>query len=312
MFYAKFLALSLCLAAAVSIAPQAAETEGGPEATSLRGRPLYRPEIPAEQRAEFEEALARARADFEKNPESADAAIWLGRRTAYLGRYREAIEIYTRAIAQHPADARLYRHRGHRYITVRELDRAIADFNTAARLTSGKPDEIEPDGLPNAKNIPTSTLQTNIEYHLGLAQYLKGDFEEARHAFAHCHALSTNDDMRVAAANWLYLSLRRSGQDAEAAALLDTIRSGMDLIENFDYHTLLRLHKGEETPEEILAGAGDALSQATLGYGVGVFYVLNAQPEKAREAFEGVLEGPQWAAFGFLAAEAELARQPAR
>ena len=30
-------------------------------------------------------------------PDSADAAIWLGRRTAYLGRYREAIEIEIQA-----------------------------------------------------------------------------------------------------------------------------------------------------------------------------------------------------------------------
>jgi tetratricopeptide (TPR) repeat protein len=286
----------------------AVQTEGGPEATSFLGRPLDRPEIPAEQRARLEEALAKARADFEADPNSPEAAIWLGRRTAYLGRYREAIAIYSRAIDQHPNDARLYRHRGHRYITVRELDRALADFETAVRLTAGQPDEVEPDGLPNPKNIPTSTLQTNIWYHLGLVHYLKGDFEQAWRGFAACHSLATNDDMRVAAANWLYLSLRRSGREAEATALLDTIRSEMDLIENFEYHTLLLLHKGEKSPEELLGAGGEALSQATLGYGVGAYYLLNRQPDNAGEVFERVLEGPQWAAFGYLAAEAELAR----
>lgn len=293
-----------------SFALYAGEPSEKPEATSLLGRPLYHAEIPAEQRARLEEALARAQADFEKNPGDPEAAIWLGRRTAYLGRYREAISIYTQAIERHPDDARLYRHRGHRYITVRELDRAIADFETATRLTAGHPDEIEPDGMPNAKNIPTSTLQSNIWYHLGLARYLKGEFEEARRAFATCHALSTNDDMRGAAANWLYLSLRRSGRDAEAASLLDTIGTEMDLIENFEYHTLLLLHKGEKTPESLLAGGGEALSQATLGYGVGAWYLLNGQPDKAREVFERVLGSPQWAAFGYIAAEAEFARLP--
>ena len=39
--------------------------------------------------------------------------------------------------------------------------------------------KIEPDGQPNARNIPTSTLNSNIYYHLGLAQYLKGEFEAA-------------------------------------------------------------------------------------------------------------------------------------
>jgi len=299
----------LCSAAGITAA---ASEQAKPEATSLLGRPLYQPEIPSEQRAELEIALDLARAAFKKDPADPDAAIWLGRRTAYLGRYREAISIYTQAIEQHPSEARLYRHRGHRYLTVRELDRALADLETAAHLTDGQPDEVEPDGLPNDRDTPTSTLQTNIWYHLGLARYLKGEFEEARRAFDTCHALSTNDDMRVAAANWLYLSLRRSGRDADAAALLDTIGAEMDLIENFEYHTLLLLHKGEETPESLLAEEVEALSQATLGYGVGAWYLLNGQPDQAREVFERILESPQWAAFGYLAAEAELFRSPAR
>ena len=51
-----------------------------------------------------------------------------------MWRYREAIEIYTKGIALHPTNALFYRHRGHRYITVRELDRAVADLARAAEL----------------------------------------------------------------------------------------------------------------------------------------------------------------------------------
>ena len=109
-----------------------------PEAMSLLGKPLHAAALPAETRVRLEANLATARAEFEKNPASADAAIWLGRRTAYLGRFRDAIAIYSTAIAKHPGDARLYRHRGHRYITVREFDNAIADL-TEGRLARGKP-----------------------------------------------------------------------------------------------------------------------------------------------------------------------------
>src|SRR5688572_25663821 len=56
---------------------------------------------------EREEALARARAEYEKNPNDAEAIIWLGRRTAYLGRYQEAIEIFSEGIRKHPRDARM-------------------------------------------------------------------------------------------------------------------------------------------------------------------------------------------------------------
>src|SRR5215207_3379242 len=95
--------------------------------------------LPPEVQADREAKLAEAREDLRKNPDDADALIWVGRRTAYLGRYREAIEIFSQGIAKHPDDARLYRHRGHRYITVRDLGPAILDFEKAARLIEGKP-----------------------------------------------------------------------------------------------------------------------------------------------------------------------------
>ena len=82
----------------------------------------------------------RARA-YKRNPDDVEAAIWLGRRTAYLGRFTEAIEIYTRAIETHPDEPRLYRHRGHRYITIRKPDLAIKDLQKAAELVEGSPDQ---------------------------------------------------------------------------------------------------------------------------------------------------------------------------
>ncbi|HEX7807541.1 MAG TPA: hypothetical protein VF608_02410, partial [Thermoanaerobaculia bacterium] len=52
------------------------------------------PVMSAETRAQREKDLATARAAYEKNPNDADAIIWLGRRTAYLGDYKGAIEIF--------------------------------------------------------------------------------------------------------------------------------------------------------------------------------------------------------------------------
>ncbi|MGQ0739823.1 MAG: tetratricopeptide repeat protein, partial [Bacteroidota bacterium] len=88
-----------------------------------------------------ESKLTLAEADYRKDSGHADAIIWLGRREAYLGHYNKAIDIFSRGIALHPADASMYRHRGHRYITLRCFDKAIADFTKAAQLVKGKPDE---------------------------------------------------------------------------------------------------------------------------------------------------------------------------
>jgi len=127
----------------------------------------------------FEANLRSAEKKYKADSANDEHIIWYGRRLAYLGKYKEAIDIYTKGIALYPNNARFYRHRGHRYITLRCYDNAIADLKKAAELTHDQVDEIEADGIPNEKNIPTSTLQTNIYYHLGLAYYLKGDNRQA-------------------------------------------------------------------------------------------------------------------------------------
>ena len=283
-----------------------------PEATSLLGRPLVSPEPSAERRAAMEKELAAARAEFDKNPAGADAAIWLGRRTAYLGRYREAIRIFSEGIARHPSDARLYRHRGHRYITVRELDKAIDDLSKAASLVRDTPDEVEPDGQPNAKNVPTSTLQTNIYYHLGLARYLKGEFAAAANAYHRCMALSKNDDMRVATAHWQYMTLRRLKRDAEAAKVLETITAEMAIIENASYHRLLMMYKGATEADALLAASKkESLDAVTIGYGVANWHLYNGRANRAKAILSEIVnqyETSQWAGFGYIASEADFVR----
>jgi hypothetical protein len=83
----------------------------------------------------------------------------------------------------------------------------------------------------------------------------------------------------------------------------------MDIVENRVYLNRLLMYKGVRTPEELLRTGGDPITQATYGYAVGNWYLYNGQPAQAKEAFQRVVRTPQWAAFGFIAAEAELARQ---
>jgi len=267
------------------------------------------PDMSAETQRDFQSKLDEARALVEKDPRNVEHVIWLGRRTAYLGRYKDAIKIYTDGISQFPSDARLYRHRGHRFITLRCFDAAIADFETAARLTRGQPDEVEPDGLPNARNVPTSTLQSNIWYHLGLAHYLKGDFARALTAYREAEKVSTNPDMLVATTHWHYMTLRRLGREKEAAVALAKIKDDLDVIENGDYYKLLKTYKGQLKAEKVLEELGatsDSLSNASVGYGLGNWFLYNGQRAQAEKIFRQVTAGNQWASFGFIAAEAEL------
>lgn len=290
-----------------------AEDSDGPEVTSLLGVPLYRPMLDPERRAPLAENLSEAEAAYRESPEGEEAIIWYGRRLAYLSRYRDAIEIYTRGLEVHPRSYRLLRHRGHRYISTRQFEAAITDLTRAADLAAGLPRETEPDGAPNALDIPLSNTHFNIWYHLGLAYYLTGDLEAARDAYLECMQHSDNPDLLVATTDWLYMTYRRLGEDEAAAALLEPIDADMEIIENDSYHRRLLMYKGEIAPEELLdlRAADDpnvALNIATQGYGVGNWYLVNGDIDAARDVFERVVEGTSWAAFGYIAAEAELAR----
>ena len=281
------------------------------QAVSFLGDTLRLPALTPDVRAEREAQLASARAAYEAAPGDADALIWYGRRLAYLGRYREAIAVFGRGIEDFPDDARMYRHRGHRYITVRQLDSALSDLLRATQLTAGRPDEVESDGLPNAAGVPTSTLNSNIWYHLGLAHYLRGDFARAASAYRECLTYAPGADMAVAASHWLYMALRRLGDDAQAQTVLAPIRRDMAIIENQSYHRLLLMYAGAVEPESLLAESRVAgtLDNATLGYGIANWYLYGGDRERADTLFAAILAGPEWAAFGFLAAEAEVARE---
>jgi len=278
----------------------------GVQAISLLGDTLYIPILSDNVREKYEKNLIDAKAAHDADSNNVDAIIWLGRRTAYLGEYRKAIDIYSKGIKKYPNESRLYRHRGHRFITVRQFTNAISDFEHAVKLIKGTEDKIEPDGLPNSRNIPTGTLHFNIWYHLGLAYYLQGELEQALDAYQQCMKVSTNPDALAATSHWLYMTLRRLGKEEQASQVLEPIHAEMDIIENRSYHRLLLFYKGKISEDSLVSKSADALDNATIGYGMGNCYFYNGNRDEAMQIFQKVIQGTQSAAFGYIAAEADL------
>lgn len=308
-----------CLLVALSACSQEEATERpAPEiaqvqvqAVSFLGDSLRELPLRDSVRAVYNSQLVVAKASFDNAPADPDSIIWHARRLGYLGRFRESIAAYTAGIAQHPDNPWMYRHRGHRYISVRELDNAIADLEKATQLVAGKPDEVEPDGQPNARNMPIGTLQSNIAYHLALAYYLKGDFAKAVPVWQKELSAAKNDDRKVSTGHWLYMSLRRQGKDNDAKAMLAQFRKEMDVIENQTYHRLMLLYKGELPVDSVLTvgPSGEmSVTDATAAYGIGNWHLYNGRQAEAEAVFRRIMGGGQWGAFGYIAAEAELAR----
>jgi len=279
------------------------------EAISFLGDTLSEFPLPDDIRAQREQQFEEARLRWVADPADIDNIIWAGRRAAYLGRYQEAILIFSLGIKQYPDDPRLYRHRGHRYITTRQLDSAVVDLERAAALIEGQPDHVEPDGLPNVQNIPTSTLHSNIWYHLGLARYLQADYQEALTTYQRGVAGSTNRDMEVAARYWLYLTLLRLDRTDEASEVADVVEPDWPLLENTTYLQLLLLYRGLIPVDSLLpATATSTVGSVTLGYGVAQWYYARGRQEEVRRLLDDVLATGQWPAFGYIAAEADVAR----
>lgn len=304
----KSIACVLAALVLAAVSPRAEQAGGKPEATSLAGKPLMAPAtIP--NKAKLDADLAQAEKALAANPKDPEALIWVGRRQGYLWQYQAAIATFTKGIAMYPDNPKFYRHRGHRYITVRDFARAQADFEKAAALIKGRPDEIEPDGAPNPAGKPRSTLQFNIWYHLGLAYYLQGNYAKAHDAYVECMKVSDNDDSVTATGDWMWMTLMRLNRKADAAKVLERIQPKMDILENGSYHRRLLMYKGVEKPEALLDTAkADDTTIATQGYGVGNYYFVTGDTAKAREVFQKVTSGGGWNAFGYIAAEADLQR----
>ncbi len=246
--------------------------------------------------------LAAARAAHEQNPASLEATIWHARFVGYTD-YAAAVAMYTEALKNWPDNPWLLRHRGHRYISLRQFAAAKADLARAFELTRGKPDLVEQDGQPNPSGIPTSTLQSNIRYHLALAQFLTGDFQPAAEIWAHDAEVAKNLDQRAAATYWWVLALARGGDLPAARRVLADVRADWTIIENGSYHRLLLWMKGELSEQELRTSMTTPLERQTIGNGIAQWkYAQGDRPGASAARTEVLATGPS-AAFGFIAAE---------
>ena len=300
MKYFSLLSLSLALFSCDSY--QASKSHINPpqviETITLLGDTLTSPEL--KESKSFDQ-FKSAQLNYFDNQDSPEALIWYGRRIAYLGYFKEAIKVFTLGIVTYPNDARFYRHRGHRYISTRQYDKAINDFEKAVILIDQTIDQIEPDGLPNSKNIPLSTLHGNIWYHLGLTYYLKNDMNNALKAFTNRSVTHKYDDNIVSGGHWLYMIYRRLNKIEESKAVVDQVNQEMNIIENMSYHQSCLFYKGLLEESELV------IDEVAL-YSLANWYIYEKNDTlKAKEYYQELLKGNPFS-FAYIAGEADWVR----
>ena len=232
------------------------------------------------------DAVKSARAAHEADPKNIAKIIDLGVAQSGARQFREAIATFTRGLEIEPNNALLLRWRGHRYLSVREFDRAFAD------LTRGS--TIDPAIYGNW-------------YHLGVVQYLRGDFADAAASFAKAQPIAPDAGELAGSTDWLWMSLSRAGRGAEAKAMLD--RRPEKPVTNA-YTRRLQLYRGEIGPDAVVTPADtDDVQIATLAYGLGNWYLVRGDKAQARKWFERSIQASGgWPGFGFIVSEVELRR----
>ena len=247
----------------------------------------YRSPAGIEYRAQADTGpIARAQAALAADPRNVQLIIQLGIAQSGARQFREAIETFTRGLAIAPNDPMLYRWRGHRYLSVRELDRANTDLTRGYALDS---------------------TNYGILYHLGIARFLRGNFRGAADAFRRAQPRAPDAGELAGSTDWLWMSLMRSGRKAEAEAML--ARRPDSLPVNNAYARRLKLYRGEIGPDSVFTAADTADVQvATLSYGLGNWYLVRGDTARARQYFVRSVRSGGWPGFGFMVSEAELRR----
>jgi len=108
------------------------------------------------------------------------------------------------------------------------------------------------------------------------------------------------------------MTLRRLGKTDEAEALLEPITEDMEILENASYYRQLMFYKGFYKPNDLLRvdslAEDKEMALITQRYGLGNWYLYNDKKEEAKYYFDNAVLGKNWAAFGFIASEAEISR----
>jgi tetratricopeptide (TPR) repeat protein len=263
--------------------------------------PLGKPMTPLPDK---EGIVEKAKAALDAEPADAEKLLAYGNALDKVWRYNDAIEVYSRGVKQFPADYRFLRYRGHRFISTRQFAKAVEDLERARKMAPQSYD---------------------VTYHLALAYYLRGEYAKSASEYARCFEqtegpaltgggkrcsdLREDAESRISLTEWNWRALMRARKEADAEKLLASVPDELTLKESKNYYELLLFHKGQRTEKSLLDPVKDKpLDFVTLGYGVGLYYLMDGNARKACPLFRKIVDESAWNAFGYIAAETDIVR----
>lgn len=275
-----------------------------PEAMSFSGKPLYAKLADSVSVVKSDSLIAaiRSKADL-----SEDDFIAMGRSNVGIYQFKKAVDVYSEGLVKYPNSYRLLRHRGHRYINLRQLENAIPDLLKAEELIRPEPEVYEYD----ASGKQGATYQHQIWYHIGLYHFLKRDFGSSASAFEKSLATAHAGGDLAGSSDWLYNAYMRLGEPDKAAKVARPFVLDFN-IENKDYPYFRRLllFNGVIKPEELVDAnkpiAEMTLLEMTKLYGLANWNAYRGDNETANVLYKKILESTEWAGFAYASAELDV------
>ncbi len=238
--------------------------------------------------------VAAAAAKLAENPKNVELTLALGNAQAAVWRITDSIATYTKGLAIDPDHVGLLLNRGHRYVSTGKYDLALKDLAAAM-------EQIHPDPLTSELNDAFE-----IQYHIGVAHYMQGDFTKSVAAWDKCREWARTDDQRASSSDWSYMTYRRAKRDAEAKAILDKVSPDWKITGSPYYFQRLLFYKGLKKETELLDDKSPDVAVATVNYGIGNWYLYNGDAAKARGYFEKAVQTKAWPAWGYIGSAIEL------
>ncbi|SRR5579871_1718416 len=235
--------------------------------------------------------VAEAQKKLSADPKNVKLILDLGRAQAAVWRATDAAATFSEGLKLEPENVTLLLERGHRYVTLRQWDAALKDLDQASKLV----DQDAPEHY-------------EIWYHIGVAQYMRGNFDESADAWDRCRTLAKTDDQKASSSDWSYMVYRRLKRDREAQRILDKVSPDWKITGSPYYFQRLKFYKGLLKEDQLMDEKSPPLVVATVSYGLGNWYLYNGNTAKAREYFEKAVASKGWAAWGYIASDIELHR----
>jgi len=274
------------------------------EATSFSGNNLYQLEVDSAIMAKYSSLI---RTYELKENLSEQNYIDLGNSYASIYQFNNAIKIYTDGLALYPNSFKLLRFRAHRLLSIRKVDEALADLEKALGFmdeTYANEVEYGVDGKMQG------TYEHWIYYHLGLGNYLKGNYEKAISAYENCLRTSASGLDKAGSVYWLSTCYFKAQDTEKGEQILADFVFDPDTDLNYSYSLRILLHQGKKKPQDLMDTDKPieewTKGEVSLAFDIGNWYIRKGQEAKGLSIHQKLLGSPYWNVWVYVVTEKDL------